>query len=418
MASPTIRLRRLHAAQRRIIAESRRYNTICCGRRWGKTVLGVDRILGPALDGYPVGWFAPSYKLLTEAWRALVVTIDPVIRRKNEQEKRLELTTGGVIEFWTLDGEHAGRGRKYKRVVVDEAAMAETLEAAWRKAIRPTLTDFGGDAWFFSTPQGRRNYFHDLYALGLSPDEPEWACWQMPTLANPLIDPAEVEAARRQLSAVEFAQEYGAEFVDTSGAAWFSKFAVARHVHESAEYDPALPVMLAVDVGVETGAVLCQVNETRGPACVNVFADYYSYNVPAYGNGLSLLALAESCCNGRLDHRLADPAGSARNGVGPSLLAEYARAGLSLSGWPVAKVLDSLATLEALVDPAQGEPRLTIHPRCRHLIAAFQGYERAQLRGQWLDRPKDPCHPHEDLIDALRGGLYARLGGRKELRTW
>ena len=38
----------------------------------------------------------------------------------------------------------------------------------------------------------------------------------------------------------------------------------------------------------------------------------------------------------------------------------------------------------------------------------------ACLGGQRMDYPADPQHPHEDIIDALRGGLMAALPqGRK-----
>ena len=51
------------------------------------------------------------------------------------------------------------------------------------------------------------------------------------------------------------------------------------------------------------------------------------------------------------------------------------------------------------------EPRLVIHPRCKHLIAAFQNYRREEQDGEFLDTPVDPQHPHEDLMDAIRGGI-------------
>jgi hypothetical protein len=63
--------------------------------------------------------------------------------------------------------------------------------------------------------------------------------------------------------------------------------------------------------------------------------------------------------------------------------------------------------VESLLNPAEGPPRLTIHPRCEILIQAFENYRRARVGGQWRDWPEDPQHPHEDLIDALRGGIKA-----------
>lgn len=62
---------------------------------------------------------------------------------------RIELITGAAIDYWTLDDPSTvARGRKYKRVIIDEAAMARHLEQAWTEAIRPTLTDYRGDAFF------------------------------------------------------------------------------------------------------------------------------------------------------------------------------------------------------------------------------------------------------------------------------
>src|SRR5262252_1950149 len=90
-----------HAAQLRVIQEAKRFNVVCCGRRWGKTVLGMDRLIHPALKGKPVAWFAPNYRLLSDVWRELQRTLQPILARPNQQERRLELRGGGVIEMWS-----------------------------------------------------------------------------------------------------------------------------------------------------------------------------------------------------------------------------------------------------------------------------------------------------------------------------
>src|SRR4051794_992795 len=204
MPTLTLRIPRPHPGQARILKESRRFNVVACGRRFGKTTLGIDRILEPMLAGYPTAWFAPTYKYLSEVWRDLVRILKPVIRHKDKTERRIELITGGSIECWTLEDEDAGRSRKYKRGVIDEAGRARTLEVAWTESIRPTLTDLKGDAYFFSTPKGR-NFFWRAFTWGLDPLEPDWMAWSMgpgvglPTTTNPYIDPAEVEDARRKL---------------------------------------------------------------------------------------------------------------------------------------------------------------------------------------------------------------------------
>jgi len=226
----TLKLTELHPAQRRVIEESKRFNLVCCGRRWGKTVLGMDRLIHLALQGKPVACFAPNYRLLADVWRDLQVTLAPIIKSANQQERRLELHGGGVIEMWSLDSPDAGRGRAYALVVIDEAAMVQNLEQVWQQTIRPMLTDFRGEAWFLSTPKGT-NFFKVLFDRGQDPEREDCASWQMPTSENPHIDPAEIEAARVDLTESAFNQEYLALFINWEGS-------VFRNVGEAATLTP------------------------------------------------------------------------------------------------------------------------------------------------------------------------------------
>jgi len=220
------------------MSEADRFNVLCCGRRWGKTTLSEDLLISPddenngALNGFPVAYFAPTYKMLMEVWREVNQTLYGVINNKSETEKRIELYGGGVIDFWSLEDPNSIRGRKYKRGVLDEAAIARNLEEAWLKVIRPTLTDLQGDAWFLSTPKGKNNYFYDLFQM---PDRfADWRCWQMPTSTNPHILPEEIEQARSQLDPLTFAQEYLASFVTENLNAWAYCFNYAKHVGPTA----------------------------------------------------------------------------------------------------------------------------------------------------------------------------------------
>ncbi len=217
MSAITLKIPKPHAGQLKIMAEMKRFNVICCGRRFGKTLLCTNLLLGPALAGYPVAWFAPSYKYLIEVWRETARLLKPVITEKNGQDKRMQLVTGGVIDFWSLEDPDAGRSRKYKRAIVDEAAKVRYLETAWTESIRATLADYVGDAFFPSTPKGL-NFFHTLYAYGADNANKEWKSWQMPTASNPFIKPEEIEATRLTLPEQVFKQEFLAEFIAGEGA--------------------------------------------------------------------------------------------------------------------------------------------------------------------------------------------------------
>lgn len=238
-----IELRRLHPSQQKILDESKRFNVLCMGRRWGKSTLG--QFLVSKNLGSPIGWFAPTYKLLDEAFRQIIRSYQPVIIGRNASSKRIQLVTGGSIDFWSLDNpDTVARGRAYRLVVVDEAAMAPYLEDAWQQSIRPTLTDLQGSAWFLSTPKGL-NFFHELWHRSHTDDA--WASWQLPTLDNPHISPEEIEAARLELPDIVFSQEYLAQFVTMEGG---------RVKKEWLRYGPPPPDgierVMAVDLAIST----------------------------------------------------------------------------------------------------------------------------------------------------------------------
>lgn len=205
-----VELTRPHPGQQVVITEAKRFNVLQCGRRFGKTILGDDRAAETALAGKPAAWFAPTYKLLKEPWETLNAMLAPVIRRSSVADMEIHLITDGRIDFWSLDNTaYPGRGRKYARVVIDEAAAVRDLETVWNAAVRPTLTDLIGDAWFLSTPAGH-GYFHQLYLRGQSndPEWHDWASWRFGTVDNPYISRDEVEEARRTMPEFLFMQEY------------------------------------------------------------------------------------------------------------------------------------------------------------------------------------------------------------------
>lgn len=225
----TLTLPRLHPGQRRVLEHRKRFAVLAIGRRAGKTTLAVDLAVRTALAGQPVGWFAPTYQLLAEAWRELKRRLAPVTRHTSEVEHRLELVTGGVVECWSLDGPDPARGRKYARVILDEASIVRDLLERWNAAIRPTLADLEGDALILGTPKGR-NGFWQLYQRGIS-GAPDWSSHAGPTSDNPHIPPAEIEAAKRDLPDRVYRQEFLAEFLADGGS-------VLRRVAEAATLEP------------------------------------------------------------------------------------------------------------------------------------------------------------------------------------
>ncbi len=248
---PTLKLTlpRPHPAQAQIIKEARgkRFKVVCNGRRWGKSILGIDRVTPIVSQGYPVGWFASTDKVLDDAWRQMKMSLYPIITYKNEVDHRLEFISGGSLEMWSLKAGLVARSRKYKRVVIDEAAMPQSLKDRWQYEIRPTLTDLSGDAWFLSTPQGLGD-FKDLWDLGQGID-PRWISWQMPSWTNPHLPEDERAEMQRLCGQGDRAalQEYGAEFVASEDLFVPPMWVDACASFSQADFDRARPIIVGID---------------------------------------------------------------------------------------------------------------------------------------------------------------------------
>jgi phage terminase large subunit-like protein len=219
-----------HQSQQTIHDNLNRFNVLCNGRRWGKDVIQRNYAVEGMLSGYPVGWYEPNYKVLVENWDWLVNTLQPITVDKSEQEKRIQIATGGNITMWSLEDKDASRGKHYQRVIINEAAKVAHLQYSWENVIRITLMDLAGGAMICSTPRGY-DYFNQLFKRGNDPLEFEWSSWQKSSWENPYIPKSELEEAQRTLPEITYRQEIMAEFITSDGM-------VFRRVQEAACLQP------------------------------------------------------------------------------------------------------------------------------------------------------------------------------------
>lgn len=138
------------------------------------------------------------------------------------------------------------RGIGLDYLVIDEAAYID--ERVWTEVLRPTLSDKQGAGLFISSPTGR-NWFYDLWMLGQNPEEEDWESWQFTTLEGGNVPPDEIEAARRDLDARTFEQEYEAQFVTYTGLVYYG-FNYQENVIDR-PYDPDDPVYIGMDFNID-----------------------------------------------------------------------------------------------------------------------------------------------------------------------
>jgi len=379
-----LQLTLLHPSQRRVIEEAKRFNVVCCGRRWGKTFLGMDRLIRAALEGKPVAWFAPNYRLLSDVWRKLQKTLRPIVVKVNEQERRLELLGGGVIEMWSLDGPDAGRGRGYALVVIDEAALVSNLEQVWQQTIRPMLLDLEGEAWFLSTPKGM-NYFKSLFDLGQDSEQEEWVSWQMPTGENPRMKPSEIEAARRGSRESAFNQEYLALFLEGEGTV-FQHVVEAATIPLNAQPEAGHDYVIGCDWGRASDWTVFMVVDITAGAVV----DMKRSNKVDYTTQCGRLkALCEKWNPLQI---IAE-----QNGIGQPIIEHLVRDGL-----PVESFLMTNASKARLIDALafafeRSNIQILDHPVLISELVAYQ----AEVLRSGLTRYSAPSGQHDDTVMAL-----------------
>lgn len=216
---PTMRLQLppLHPSQQLIAKDPHRFKVVCCGRRWGKGVLGITIATRAGLKGGRIWWVAPTYKVALEGWLYLMLLVRKMpmgLAKVEKGELIVRFAGGGSIQIRTGDDPDNLRGAGLDGVVIDEAATLKP--ATWTQALRPALADKQGWAIFISTPK-HFNWFYDLWHRALDGVE-DWASWTFPTWDNPFIPEAEIDAARRDMLPEDFDQEFGASFTAVGGA--------------------------------------------------------------------------------------------------------------------------------------------------------------------------------------------------------
>ena len=152
-------------------------------------------------------------------WDVLMDLGREVIASSHVNNMDITLVNGAKIYVRGSDRPDTLRGVSLTFLVLDE--VADIKAETWEKVLRASLSDKKGNALFIGTPKGR-NWFYDMYNLGLDGEDKDWKSWHFTTKDNPLIDPEEIEGARKTLSSFAFKQEYEASF-DNAGTDVFKE---------------------------------------------------------------------------------------------------------------------------------------------------------------------------------------------------
>jgi len=209
--------------QKKVFSDDTRFKVIVAGRRCGKSRLSAVALLVEGLrcpQGSAVMYVAPTQGQARQIiWDLLMELGRDVIANSHVNNMDITLINGAKIYVRGADRPDTLRGVSLTFLVLDE--VADIKPDTWEKVLRASLSDKKGKALFIGTPKGR-NWFYDMYNLGTSEEDEEWKSWHFTTKDNPLIDPKEIEGAKKTLSSFSFKQEYEASF-DNAGTDLFKE---------------------------------------------------------------------------------------------------------------------------------------------------------------------------------------------------
>jgi predicted phage terminase large subunit-like protein len=198
--------------QKQVWADDTRFKIVAAGRRTGKSRLAAWMLIVNALqaDKGHVFYVAPTQGQARDImWQTLLELAHPVVTSSHINNLQIKLVNGATISLKGADRPETMRGVSLKFLVMDE--YADMKPEVFEQILRPALADQKGAALFIGTPMGR-NHFYDLYKYAELEDDESYQAWHFTSYDNELLDPEEIDLAKKSMSSYAFRQEFMASF--------------------------------------------------------------------------------------------------------------------------------------------------------------------------------------------------------------
>lgn len=386
--------------QRTVHASLKRFNSLVCHRRFGKTVLAVNQLID---SGLRCQLHRPQYAYIAPlrnqakavAWNYLLDYSAPFREEQpNIAELRVDLFNGARIQLFGADNPDALRGMYFDGVVPDEYGdMDPTI---WTRVLRPAIADRKGWAMFIGTPKGQ-NGFYDLHMA--AQDNPEWYAQVFRASETGVVPADELAALRSTMTEAEYNQELECSFEAPNVGAYYGKEMAQADADKRitrVPWEPHIPVTTAWDLGIDDATAIWFVQQVNREVRV---IDYYENS----GEGLShYAAQLKSKPYVYGEHLLPHDAEVKELGTGRSRVEVLYSLGIRASVVPLQRVEDGVNAVRLLL------PRCWFDSeKCAKGIKALRQYQREWVDklGTWRASPRHDWSSHGS--DAFR---YLALG--------
>lgn len=421
-----------HAEQDRLVDSPARFCVVAAGRRSGKTERAKRRLIQFCLDPPKVPRpkyiaCAPVRDQAKRIWWQDLKDLSPPewVHSISESDLEIRFRSGARVAVVGLDKPQRAEGEAIDGACLDE--YAECKPESWTQSLRPALSTRGrppGWCWFTGRPRGR-NHFYELWTEAKTREG--WDSFRWPSAD--IIDPLEIEAAKRDLDELTFRQEYEADFITFEGLAYYQW---DPNVHlRAVPYEPGLPLIFCFDFNVEPGvAVIAQERLFVDEPMLGITTATYvtcvigEVHIPRNSN---TPAVCRRLCKDWGDHKgpvylYGDPTGHQRNTAAIDakgdklvtdwdLVREYLKPtfGVQLKdrvGTSSPRERDRVNAVNSRMRNAAGQVRLLVHPKAApHVVKDFEGVTLLQGGSGEIDKGADETLTH--LTDAL--GYYIHL---------
>jgi hypothetical protein len=206
------------------VANGVRFPVVPAGRRSGKTERAKRFVAKMAMKNPAEMYFigAPTRdqvkKIYWNDMKKLCMT-SLCAKPPSESDLIIFMDNGTQIQLIGLDRPERIEGVFWSGGVIDE--IADIKGEAWEANIRPALDTFNPTrpeykawCWLIGVPDGL-NHYYEMAQYAENANDPEWECFHWKS--SEILPASTIAAAKRQMSAKQYKQEYEADFVGATG---------------------------------------------------------------------------------------------------------------------------------------------------------------------------------------------------------
>ena len=242
-----------------------RFSVVVCHRRFGKTVMAVNKLIKDLVHAKQKGlprpravYVAPLYRQAKQiAWDYAKFYCEKLPGFKpNESELRIDFLEDCRLFLIGADNPDSIRGIYADSAVLDE--YAQMNPKMWSEVLRPALTDRKGTAMFIGTPKGK-NVFWELYNYAKDSESLDWSSHLFKASETNYVDEGELLAAKNDMTEEEYAQEYECSWEAAIKGAYYGKIMedITQKGHiMSVPWEPTNLVHTAWDLGIDDSTAI------------------------------------------------------------------------------------------------------------------------------------------------------------------